>query len=181
MRTGFCRYCKIELYNDHDYFGYCSIGCCVEFAHEQNITIDEAKDLGFPEKERNDLEDRIAQIECDYDNVSNECGELYRDLDKAEEKIWKLKDKVEELESVDWEEVKKERRRESEYNESVLRKVSNIKRENDRIKEQMDKVKRDNILLKDQNLELLNSIKEIKSHSDRFELLDLGIELEYDE
>lgn len=181
MRTGFCRYCHRDIHNDNHYFGYCSITCCLEFASEKRVSFAEAKDVDFGQEERSYLEDRIAELECDYWNASREAEETYGDLDKAENKIIDLKDKVKELEDLDWEKIKKEREREDIYNESVLRKVNNIKRNNDYIKEQMEKVMRDNILLKDQNLDLLNSIKEMKSHSERFQQLDLGIELDYDE
>ncbi len=188
MRTGFCRYCRNELHNDNSYYGYCSISCCLDFASELRISMAEAEDIDFREEERERLQDKIAYLQCDYDNVSNEEGDLYQDLDRAEDKINEandkithLKDKLKELESLEWENLKKERAREAEYNASVLRKMRNIKENNDDIKEQMEKVMKDNILLKDQNLDLLNSIKEMKGHSERFQQMDLGIELEYDE
>jgi adenylate cyclase class IV len=152
------------------------------------ISYYEAKEINFSEDERNLLEDRIASLECDYENVSNEAEETYRDLDRAEDamseldaEIKDLKKNIKMLESLDWIKIKKERKKEAEYNESVLIKLSNIKDQNDYIKKQMDNVMRDNILLKDQNIDLLNSVKEMKGHSERFQQLDLGIELEYDE
>ena len=180
MRTGFCRYCEQELYNNNHYLGYCNISCCLEFANKHQIDFMEAKDLGFTEQERSDLEDRIAELECSYSSASSEAGNLYDDLDKATDKIINLREEVKELESLDWEKIKKERESEAVYNISVLRKVNNIKIENDNIKEEIGKVQKDNILIHDQNLDLLNIIKDMKAHSSRFQQLDLGIELDYD-
>jgi len=181
MRTGFCRYCHRDIHNDNHYYGYCSIACCLEFASKKSISFAEAKDVDLGQQERRDLEDKIDELNCYYQNASGEAEETYRDLDKAEYKIINLEAEVNELENLDWKKIKKEREREDVYNESVLRKVNNIKHENDNIKEKMKKVMKDNILLKDQNLDLLNSIKEMKGHSERFQQLDLGIELDYDE
>jgi hypothetical protein len=59
--------------------------------------------------------------------------------------------------------------------------MNNIKENNDYIKGQMKETRKDNTLLHAQNMDLLNSIKKMNSHIERFELLDLGIELDYDE
>ena len=64
---------------------------------------------------------------------------------------------------------------------TVLIKVKNIKEDNECIKENMSKVRRDNTLLLEQNLDLLQTIKEMRSYSDRFNNIDLGIELEDNE
>lgn len=181
MRTGFCRYCRRDIHNDNHYFGYCGISCCQEFASEQNISFPEAKDIDFGEVERGDLEDRIAELECSHDDAYSDASYLRDDLDEAQKTIMKMGTKIEELADLDWEDIKKEREREEEYNESVLRKVNNIRRNNDYIKGQMAKIHGNNILLKEQNLDLLNSIKELRGLSERFRQLDLGIELDYDE
>ena len=131
MRTGYCRYCKRDIYNDLDYYGYCSIGCCGDFAAEQKISMVEAKSINSCEDKISQMEDEILQLQCDYDNVSNEASNSYDDMDKAEDKIHKLEKIVKELESLDWEEIKKEREREAVYNETVLEKVKNIKKDND--------------------------------------------------
>ena len=181
MRTGFCRHCRREFHSDIDYFGYCGIGCIADFAHEQKITYYEAKHLNSHEDERNELEDRIASLEYEYEDTCSECSSLYESIEESEGKIKDLKIEVKTLKNLDWEKVKRDRRAESAYNESVLRKMKNIKDDNDDIKERMSKTQRDNILLHDQNMDLLNSIKELKGHSERFQQMDLGIELEYDE
>jgi len=181
MRTGFCRHCKHDLYSDTDYYGYCSIACCTDFASDQRISNAEAKDINFRENERNYLEDKISQLECDYHNVANEVEETYRDVDRAEDEIRDLKKKVKELANVDWERIKKERKEEKAYNMTVLIKVKNIKEDNECIKENMSKVRRDNTILLEQNLDLLQTIKEMRSYSDRFNNIDLGIELEDNE
>jgi len=59
--------------------------------------------------------------------------------------------------------------------------MNNIKENNDYIKKQMAKTRKDNTLLLAQNIDLLGSIKKMNRHIERFELIDLGIELDYDE
>lgn len=181
MITGFCRQCRREFHEDLDYYGYCNSWCCADFAHEQRITYGEAKGLGFDTREEEDLKDRVAELECSYDDAYSEASYLNDDIDEAKSKIFDLKEKVRELESLDWENIKKERRVEKIYNESVLKKMNNIKENNDYIKRQMAETRKDNFLLLAQNLDLLDSIKKMKSYSARFQLLDLGIELDYNE
>lgn len=181
MRTGFCRQCKREFHEDLDYYGYCNISCCSDFAFEQRITYYEAKNLGLDTIEEEDLKDRVAELECSYDDIYDEASCLNDDIDEAKSKIFDLKEKVRELENLDWENIKKERRVEKIYNDSVLKKLNNIKENNDYIKKQMAETRKDNTLLLAQNLDLLDSIKRMKSYSARFQLLDLGIELDYDE
>jgi chromosome segregation ATPase len=181
MITGFCRQCKREFHEDLDYYGYCNISCCADFAFDQRITYDEAKHLGFDTREEEDLKDRIAELECSYNDVYGDVSWLNDSIDEKDIKIRELKEKVKELESLDWEKIKKERRAEISYNDSVLRKMENIKENNDYIKRQMAVTRKDNTLLLAQNLDLLDSIKKMNSHIERFELIDLGIELDYDE
>jgi chromosome segregation ATPase len=181
MITGFCRQCKREFHEDLDYYGYCNISCCADFAFDQRITYYEAKNLGFDTREEEDLKDRVAELECSYDDAYGEASCLNDDLDTAKSDIFDLKEKVRELASLDWENIKKERRVEKIYNESVLKKMNNIKENNDYIKRQMAETRKDNTLLLAQNLDLLDSIKKMNSHIERFEQLDLGIELDYDE
>jgi len=83
MITGFCRQCKKEFHEDLDYYGYCSSFCCAKYACEQRITYCEAKGLSFNEREKNDLEDRIAELECSYDSAYGETSCLNDDLDNA--------------------------------------------------------------------------------------------------
>jgi predicted nucleic acid-binding Zn-ribbon protein len=181
MITGFCRQCKREFHEDLDYYGYCNISCCADFAFDQRITYFEAKHLGTIDKEKEDLEDRVAELECSYDSAYGEASCLNDDLDNACQENRDLKKKVRELESLDWEKIKAERRAEKIYNDSVFRKVANIQENNDYIKKQMALTRKDNHLLLAQNLDLLDSIKKMNSHSERFQQLDLGIELDYDE
>ena len=181
MITGFCRQCKREFHEDLDYYGYCNISCCADFAFEQRITYCEARDLCFNDREEEDLKDKIAELECSYNSAYGEASCLNDDLDNACQENRDLKKKVRELESLDWEKIKAERRGEATYNDSVFRRMNNMKTLSDDVQEKMRKVQRDNLLLKDQNLDLLDSIKKMNSHSERFQQLDLGIELDYDE
>jgi len=88
MRTGFCRHCKHEIYNDHDYFGYCNMACCSDFAIEQKISLKEAKSLDFAENERDMFEEKISQLECDYRNAADEAEELYQELEEERNKVF---------------------------------------------------------------------------------------------
>jgi predicted nuclease with TOPRIM domain len=181
MITGFCRQCKREFHEDLDYYGYCNISCCADFAFEQRITYCEAKGLGFDTREEEDLKDRVAELECSYNDVYGDVSWLNDTIDSQDSKISELKGKIKELESLDWEKIKKERVLEKSYNDSVFVRMNNIKENNDYIKGQMKETRKDNTLLHAQNMDLLNSIKKMNSHIERFELLDLGIELDYDE
>lgn len=61
----------------------------------------------------------------------------------------------------------------------MLSKINNIIVENKQIRNESENLKKDNILL-EQNLDLLNTIKDMKKESIRFQLMDIGGHLDYD-
>ena len=176
MRTGFCKHCNRELFNS-SYFGYCSLSCCVKFAHQHDIFFGEAKKYGSQEEidqeEIERLNDRICELECSVSNYSEEESCYLDDFERVSRENVHLEEKIQELENLDWEKIKRDRKKEKEYNESVFRKMNNVGQENDDLKNKIKEVTSNNELLQKQNLDLLNTIKEMRGYSDRFNLISL--------
>lgn len=180
MITGFCRNCNREIHNDIQYYGYCSISCCTQLAKDFNISFKMAKDIDYRSIDRENLEYKISDLECDYDNIKYELNEVYGELADAEDEVGDLTRQNEKLKKLEWDKIQLERIKESNYNKKILKEMDETKKENTDVQIRNKELISDNKLLRDQNLELLTIIKSMREEYSRFELLDLGIELDYD-
>ena len=187
MHIETCRFCRKRIDLGVNYFEFCSVSCCVDYASELGVSFEQAKDTRKHDEIEN-LEERIANLEDRNDDLDNELRGAENSLGDAdddyselraetEERIEKQEKELDELRKLDWKEIKKIRKKETEFNESVYRKLANIKEIDNVIQGKNEDLKKENTLLRDQNLDLLKIIKDLNSHSDRFNALDL----EYDE
>ena len=168
-----CKQCGRLVFND--YHGFCSSMCCASFAIEHKISVYETQHYLYEEIE--ELEDKVSQLECDISSAESNESLAYNDYHREErenaslrEEVDHLGDIIHELRNLDWEKIKTEREDEKRRNDLILSNMDDIRRENKKIKEK-------DRLFSEQNYDLLETIKETKSHSDRFDLMDLQIEL----
>lgn len=180
MIIGICRNCR-RYVHDHEnqYHGFCSSWCCSDFAAKHDIIIEDAKDLNFGQEE---LKDQIRELEekaykydeCYLNDLENQVDDRERDIDRLEVKLKELKE-------LDWEKIERERIEEENYIKNLEESTRCAELASHRIKEKNKKVTEENKLIHAQNIDLLSTIKEMRSYSDRFQQMDLDTEWDYDE
>ena len=170
-----CRNCGRLVFND--YYGFCSSTCCADYANKHKISFYNAQTPYHDEIK--ELEEQISPLECEISNLESDASCAYDDINTGErtnaelrEEVDHLGDKIIELENLEWEKIKREREDEKRKNDLILSNMDDIRRENEKIKEK-------NRLFSEQNYDLFETIKEMKSHSDRFDLMDFQIKLDY--
>lgn len=121
-----CRNC--DRCSINDYYGYCSISCCADFAHKYNLSFEEAK-LNEKDIALEELEEKFDEMERDRDHYEDRTNELYcyeekydtamedievlkkvqhaekaleahREMEIAKEKLWDKKIKIDRLNGV---------------------------------------------------------------------------------
>jgi hypothetical protein len=180
MEAILCRNCNKMMFND--YLGYCSSSCFAEFG-SKNLFINSEIEMQTCKDQDviDDLESQVYRLEDEL-NVCE--GDAYRELEDALSEVEELEVRnnvlegiCEELRGNDWNKIEAERKAEKEYEEELLQKVQTIKEMNDELRSHNGQIVNQNKMLLDQNLDLLKTIKNLEGYSERFDLLDLGIEL----
>ena len=181
MNINLCRQCNRIFYDNCDYHGFCSVVCCVDFSIEHGTTFDEAKHLRDDNEELEKLKSENWDYESDYYSGMEKISDLEDKLEEANRRMSDLNNEITELKGLKWTEIKRERRREAAHNEIVINNMETIKRHSKELEDKNNTLEKENLLILHQNLDLLNTIKDMRSYSDRFQLIEFDIEPNYDE
>jgi hypothetical protein len=170
MEMIICLNCGKHVY--HSYHGFCSVMCCMDFAAKHNLSLDEVIspshviEINELQEEIQRLDNSCGYLQDDNSSMSNELEDNIRTMAKLdddkndlEKEIFALKKQIDKLRILDWEQIEKER------NEEILL--------NANLKEDNRNIDQENKDLIEQNEDLLNTIKRMRHHSRRFQLLDL--------
>jgi len=169
-----CRNCQKDIHVK-SYFGFCCMACCGEFSIKNKILLSDAKfSYGSDTIER--LEEEVDELKNDVYYFENENEEYYSHNRELERTVSDLGNKIETLKSLDWEKIKKQRYEEKKNNDDIKREKERVEKVNERVEKVNERVKQQIKDVRKQNQELLDCVKEMKSHSDRFQQLDLGYE-----
>jgi septal ring factor EnvC (AmiA/AmiB activator) len=107
---GICRNCGNRIIIDGDYFGFCSVFCCCDYAHRNDLTIKNAKHGNHSERIE-ELEEELVNCQYeitslrsvedslrdDIDSIDNELIRMEREVDRAlksEEKTKEINKKL---------------------------------------------------------------------------------------
>jgi len=162
-----CRNCNRDIHVN-SYSGFCSIDCCADFAVKNNITFDEAAEMDFF-NEISSLEEKIDKLEGELSDSDCECENYSKEIYELKEEVRRLEKEVKDLKDLDWERIKEERKKEREENFRYMNLNADLVIKNGYLEEEIKKVRKD-------NKELLEDVKHMMSHSDRFQQIDFGYE-----
>ena len=136
------------------------------------LMLEQIKETEDSEEVEN-LKEKVESLESNCNYYESDIEGLKEEIENKKYTITNLEKEVEELENLDWEKIKEER--EDEAGENVR-----IKRNAHKVEEHNRKLINDNKSLIKQNEDLISTIKELKHFSDRFQLMDLRMDLEVD-
>ena len=156
--TIICRNCGRKSFTD--YYSFCSVICCADFAVKHNTTFNSAKYIDSEdESEIRKLEYGIEDLESEVRAIEEDNNDLRREIRKKKEDIKKevdieVKNKLSRLEvvEIDYWVIKKD------YNALVLN---------------FEKLEKRNDKLVEKNKELEEKNKILRNKYTRFEIMDI--------
>lgn len=77
-----CRHCNRWTLND--YYGFCGIGCCADFAFEHNLLFSEAR-MDVKDERIEELQEQLSEAESDASHYSDEANRCYGYEQKCED------------------------------------------------------------------------------------------------